>query len=354
MNIESDDKQVELLTPEILVPRVGDVLVEKGYLSPKNLERALIYQRSLREQGKPTPLLGQILIEMKLVERQIMDQVITEQILKLKTALQDANLQLEQRVLERTAELEEALRQLSELNKMKSNFVANISHELRTPLTHLRGYLDLLVAGDLGKIQPEQVHVLGVMQRAADRLQQLIEDLIMFSISEHGQITLRPQPFKLNLLFSAAYKSFEERATAQNIHLEYECMPDSLQVDGDKEKIVWVLNQLLDNAIKFTAAGGFVWLRAETDSKLVRISVTDTGIGIPKDKIQQIFEPFHQLDSSSTRKYGGVGLGLALVSKIIKAHGSVIRVSSEIGKGSQFIFLLPLAKDTSNNLSRHP
>jgi signal transduction histidine kinase len=114
---------------------------------------------------------------------------------------------------------------------------------------------------------------------------------------------------------------------------------------ADQEKILWVLSQLVENAIKFTPTGGQVSVKAASYGDLILFGIDDTGIGIPEDRIGEIFEPFHQLDSSDNRRYGGTGLGLALVQRIVEAHGSIIKVRSEEGKGSSFEFYLPVYKD---------
>ena len=137
-------KNLSNLSPEMLIPRMGEYIVQKGLISEADLQKALAYQREQTSQGKPY-LLGQALIDMNLLDRTMLDQVVTEQLIQLRSALQAANRNLEQRVKDRTAELNEALNRLSELSQMKANFVANISHELRTPLTHVKGYLELLI-----------------------------------------------------------------------------------------------------------------------------------------------------------------------------------------------------------------
>jgi signal transduction histidine kinase len=327
------------------VPRIGDYLVEKGLLSENDLKRALEYQEKLKRSNESTPLLGQILIQMGIIDRAVLDQAVTEQIIKLKTALQDANDQLEKRVQERTAELEQALMRLSELNQLKTNFVANISHELRTPLTHLKGYLELLVSHDLGPLEPEQDRAIKTMQRSSERLERLIEDLIMFSLIDRGQVTLKNQLFDLCHICRLACSRSESKAADKQITLTLNCSSEIPSVLGDEEKIYWVLLQLIDNAIKFTDTRGNVDITVSQEGNYVRITIIDNGIGIPADRIEEIFEPFHQLDSGSTRKYGGTGLGLALVRNILEAHGSVIRVTSEPGKGSQFTFLLTTAQE---------
>jgi two-component system, sensor histidine kinase and response regulator len=332
--------QTRQLTPEILVTRLGDYLVERGYISADDLKNALDYQASMRTANEPPQLLGQILIQMGAIDRATLDTAVTEQILQLRNALTSANQRLEQRVLERTAELEQALAKLSELNQLKSNFVANISHELRTPLTHLKGYLELLATTDLGPLNTGQNQAVKIMQRSSDRLENLIEDMILFSMMERGTVNLRMVPFSVMNMCKKVEARSRNKATDHHINLSLDCEPDLPNALGDEEKISWVMQQLLDNAIKFSSQAGNVLVKAEKDGKFIRLSVTDTGIGIPADKINEIFEPFHQLDGSSTRKVGGTGLGLSLAKKIIEAHNSVIHVTSKVGQGSQFAFLL--------------
>jgi signal transduction histidine kinase len=184
------------LTPEVLVPRLGEYLVEKGVITREQLAQALLRQDSLRKTRGTHPI-GLILVEMGYLTQQALDTATTEQLIQFRSALQEANEQLERRVRERTAELQTALEQLSSLNELKANLVANISHELRTPLTHLKGYLDLMMAGDFGPLGSEQLNVLGIVQRSADRLGNLIEDLIQFSVSERNQVYLHITPCNL-------------------------------------------------------------------------------------------------------------------------------------------------------------
>lgn len=331
------------LTTEMLVPRLGDALVEKGIITVTDLQVALLRQDEMRSNGQFLRL-GQVLTEMGLVNQRILDSVIAEQILKLRAALEEANTQLENRVIERTAQLQDALKKLSELNQQKSNFVANISHELRTPLTHLKGYLELLLNGDLGEMTEEQQRAMQTMFRASERLGRLIEDLIMFSMADHGEVALRYANINLAALGMNSINRMMSKATEKKIILDFVCPARSLVVSADEEKLSWVILQLLDNGIKFTPEKGRVRLEIMPEDGLVRVSVLDTGIGIPANRINELFEPFHQLDGSSTRKYGGTGLGLALARKIIEAHGSLISVSSVNEKGSKFEFILKLVE----------
>lgn len=329
------------MTPEILVPRIGDYLIERGALTQVDLDRALAHSRELAQQGKPR-LVGQVLLDLGLVDRETLDQVITEQILQLQNALQQTNQQLEQRVQERTRELQNALNKLSELNQLKSNFVANVSHELRTPLTHLRGYLDLMDDGTLGELSEDQRLALEVMLRSEGRLEQLIDELIQFSLASSEQLILDLEIIDFNTLVSSVIPKMAIKAQNNGLALEMELADRLPPVKVDEDKLTWVVMELLDNSIKFTPRGGRVKIAVRQDIQELCCTVTDTGIGIAQDRLAEIFTPFHQLDSSVTRRYGGVGLGLALVKKIMEAHGAAIKVQSLEGKGSQFEFRLPI------------
>lgn len=325
----------------MLIPRLGEYLVQKGWLSERDLQKALAFQNEQRARGNQI-LLGQALTELNLIGRDVLDQAITEQFLQLREALQASNRNLEQRVRDRTAELKEALERLSELNRMKANFVANISHELRTPLTHAKGYIDLLVTESFGKVSKDQRDALDVIQRSFEKLEGLIEDLIVFSLATRGEMSMKLDRVDIHQLAALAVKSARPKAEERGVSVELavtEKLPPAVQ--ADPQKIGWVLNQLIGNGIKFTPSGGKVLVKlGEEADNLVMVSVTDTGIGIPAGRKQEIFEPFHQLDGSSTRHYGGTGLGLSLVREIVEAHGSLLDVQSEEGRGSVFKFPL--------------
>lgn len=335
------------LTPEMLVPRMGEYLIQKGLISEENLQKALAHQQESMAKGNPV-LLGQALIDLQLLERSELDQVVTEQIIQLRSALQAANRTLERRVEERTAELQKALERVSELSQLKANFVSNISHELRTPLTHIKGYIELLITESLGSITEEQRHALQVSQQSTSRLEGLIEDLILFSLASRGELSIVHETVDLRRLVNLCIKTCSSKAEEREVSLNVIIDEDVPSVQADGQKIAWVLNQLLDNGIKFTPASGRVVVVVKREGEnLVIVSVTDTGIGIPADQLNDIFEPFHQLDGSSTRRYGGTGLGLSLVRQIIEAHGSMIEVQSVEGRGSTFKFPLLVAMESN-------
>ena len=333
------------LSPEMLVPRMGEYLVHKELVTAENLQKALDHQQEEIAKGNPV-LLGQALIDLKLIKRGALDQAVTEQIIQLRSALQAANRTLERRVEERTAELQKALERVSELSQLKANFIANISHELRTPLTHIKGYIELLITESLGKITPEQRHALQVSQLSTGRLETLIEDLIMVSLASRGELSIKQEDVDIRRLANLAVKSLGESALGRGVNLHAVIDDDVPLVQADSQKIAWVLGQLLDNGIKFTPSNGSVVVSVKREGEnLVIISITDTGIGIPANQLSDIFEPFHQLDGSTTRRYGGTGLGLSLVRQIIEAHGSMLEVQSTEGRGSTFKFpLLAIVK----------
>lgn len=327
------------LTPEILVPRIGDALVEQNLLSPGQLATALQIQAQERENGN-TFLIGQILVDHGFISQDTLNQAVTHQILLLHEALQQSNANLEQRVKDRTRELEIAYQKLDELSKLKANFVSNISHELRTPLTHIKGYINLLIEGELENLHADQKYALGVIEKASERLSRLIEDLILFSTSETSTLQINKESVDLIELTKKVIDQNQSNADEKKVSLRMETNVNPAEITTDGLKLTWVLNQLVDNAIKYTSSGGKIFVRIQPVDHKVEICVVDTGLGIPPDRIGEIFEPFHQLDESTTRQQGGTGLGLSLAKKIIEALGSTLVVTSTLGKGSSFKFTL--------------
>jgi signal transduction histidine kinase len=326
-------------TPAWLVPRIGEFLIDQKVITKDQLDKALQMQKSRAEQGEQV-LLGQALIEMGFLTRERLDQALTEQIVDLHAAVQESNRTLQQRVHQRTRELRHALQRLTEINQVKANLISNISHELRTPLAHLKGYVELLADGELGTLSTEQTDAVGVMRRATDRLNQLIEDLIEFSTASREGLTLNLQPISARELISSVLEKSSDKAHKADVQLNAEVADELPTIRGDVERLSWVIYQLVDNGLKFTPADGHVTVKAQPVDTGIEFVISDTGIGIPADRIEEIFEPFHQLDGSPTRRYGGTGLGLSLVKLILEAHGSSLEVESEEGRGTQFRFHL--------------
>lgn len=325
--------------PEALIPRIGEYLLEQGLISQDQLSHALDRQKLAADRGQRR-LLGATLIEMGLVDRETLDRAITRQIIELHAALQEANRTLERRVSERTAELRRALERLTEINQIKANLISNVSHELRTPLAHIKGYIELLSDRQLGEITGEQENALGVVQRATDRLGRLIEDLIEYSTASRQGISLNLAAVHAPDLVGSVLARSKDKADKAGVILETDLGEDLPALRADSDRLGWVLFQLVDNGIKFTPAGGHVRIRVHQDGPGLLFHVEDSGIGIPPERQSEVFEPFHQLDGSPTRRYGGTGLGLALAKLILDAHGAEMRVESEVGRGTSFTFFL--------------
>ncbi len=327
-------------TPAAVVPRIGEFLIEQGLLTEEKLKAALERQQELASTGVRR-LLGQTLLEMGLIDRETLDRAVTRQIIELHAALQDSNRMLERRVAERTIELRRALERLTELNQLKANLISNVSHELRTPLAHIKGYIELFAESKLGPVSAEQEDALTIVRRATERLERLIEDLIEFSSASRQGFALNLQAVDFARLAGQAIERTADKASRANVSLRAEIASGLPPVRADPERIGWVLFQLLDNGVKFTPAGGSVTVTAAPRRGGIAVSVRDTGIGISEERKGEIFVPFHQLDGSTTRRYGGTGLGLALVKLVLDAHGSTIEIESKEGAGTMLSFTLP-------------
>jgi len=199
-----------------------------------------------------------------------------------------------------------------------------------------------LAAGDLGPLTADQQQAIEVMGRGVGELERLVGDLIQFATGARGEMALRPSAVPVGELLDSVAAPLRDVAATRGLSLICRVPPQVVRVTADAERIRWVVNQLLDNAIKFTPSGGRVEVGAATEAGRVRIWVADTGPGIAEDRLPELFEAFHQLDGSATRRQGGTGLGLALVRMIVSAHDSTVAVDTRLGQGSRFSFDLPV------------
>lgn len=330
------------LSPEVLVPRLGEVLINDDLITEEQLKHALQEQNRLSANGQWTRV-GEILITLGYINRDTLNQAITRQILKFQQALLDANKTLEARVAARTAELEAANRKLSELDILKTNFISNISHELRTPLTHIKGYLDLVLMEDCIKENPDVQPKLDAVQRSTERLENLINDLITFSMAETGQLTLKTETFNIVETARISISHFTLNAAGKAITILPRIAHEEISVIADKYKISWVINQLLNNSIKYMQKAGTISLSISIKKDRAIIEIQDDGPGFKGSEVDEAFLPFHQLDSNANRQQGGTGIGLTLAKIIIEAHNSELKVESRTGEGSRIKFELPLS-----------
>lgn len=262
---------------------------------------------------------------------------------QMEQTLRELNQSLERRVLERTAELTAANEQLIRANQFKSEFLASISHELRTPLNGVLGMNELLLRTSLTNQQREYVEA-GITSGRA--LLSLINDVLDLSKIEAGKIELDLHGSDLEALAYDVLAMFTIRAKQKGVSLSCRLDPETcVRVMCDDTRLRQVLVNLLGNALKFTTQGGVMLeskcVQRDDQRIVVRLSVTDTGLGIPEDKLDRLFSPFSQVDSSTSRQFGGTGLGLSIAKQLVELMGGHIGVNSRVGVGSTFWFEVP-------------
>jgi signal transduction histidine kinase len=242
----------------------------------------------------------------------------------------------------------EAEKKADEANRTKAEFLAAMSHELRTPLNAIAGHVELMALEIHGKLNESQHEALNRVKRAQQHLLRLIEDLLNFARIESGKVEYRVGIVVLQDALSDVGPMIGPQVSAKN--LEYSvCMPEEpVEVKADREKLVQVILNLLSNAVKFTDAGGSIGVsvrtsQTQTDAPRVELMISDTGIGIPADKLETIFDPFVQLATSPSARHEGTGLGLTISRELTRGMGGDLRVESQLGQGTTFIVELPLA-----------
>ena len=226
-------------------------------------------------------------------------------------------------------------------NKAKTEFLAVMSHELRTPLNAIAGYTDLIDAGVRGPVTPEQREDLARIRRSERHLLGLINDIMNFAQLEAGRVTFNVQAVPMHEALVTVEALSELLARAKGVsYTILPCDPD-IQVIADRDKVEQILLNLVSNAVKFTDKGGSITIGCESDGTQVRTTVSDTGRGIPRDKLEAIFDPFVQVDKRFTRQTEGVGLGLAISRDLAHAMNGDLTVESTLGTGSRFTLTLP-------------
>ena len=266
--------------------------------------------------------------------------------LELKSArdrLKDQNTRLEEVVAQRTAELAAAYEAAEAASRSKSVFIDTMSHELRTPMSGVLGMLDLAV-DELPQDHPAQDY-LATARDSGEAMVNLLGLILDYSRVAHREIAVRCQPLSPAEVVTETAECFAASAAEKGLSLDRTIDPGApVEMRGDEVRLRQVLSALLDNAIKFTSTGCIeIGLAAGTAQETLRFWVRDTGIGISRDQQTAIFEPFHQVDGSARRAYGGAGLGLALASRLVDLMGGTLLVESDHGVGSVFQFSLPTA-----------
>jgi signal transduction histidine kinase len=249
-----------------------------------------------------------------------------------------ATLNILEDINEAKKELEKANRELMEMDEMKSKFLGTASHELKTPLTAIKANVDFILSGREGPIPRNLRQYLLTIQRNTNRIQEIMEKMLDMARIKAGKIGLLVE--RVNLL--SAVKEFvkEIEPVEKRIDIKIK-IPRNIHVQADKDRLHDIYVNLLSNAFKFTPTGGEVRIGARRDNDVVLAEVSDTGVGIPEDQREKVFDEFYQVDR---RRYGGTGLGLTIVKGIVEEHGGKIWVDSKLGRGSSFYFTVPLAR----------
>ncbi|MGH2521099.1 MAG: GAF domain-containing protein [Anaerolineales bacterium] len=253
------------------------------------------------------------------------------------TALENATLY--QALVERTNALQAAYNQLSDLDRLKDELVQNISHELRTPLTFMHSYVDLLLGGEFGPLQPEQEKSLRIVADKTDVLAHLVNDII--TLQAVTPESLKLATLDLAVLARSAADGVAAVAQQAGVRLTVNLLNGPVFVYGDALRLAQVFDNLLGNALKYSEREGEIHLMVQPGRDTVRVEVRDTGIGISPEDLERIFDRFYQVSDARTRRRGGLGLGLAICKLIVEAHGGYIGVESQAGHGSCFYFTLP-------------
>ncbi|TAN42001.1 MAG: PAS domain S-box protein [Nitrospirae bacterium] len=284
---------------------------------------------------------------------------------------------LERKVAERTKELEDANQELQTVNrelllrreeadaasKSKSDFLANMSHELRTPLNAILGFSEIMLADMAGPLTEKQKEFLGDISTSGSHLLSLITDILDLSKIEAGKLELELSSFSLKELVEGSLVMFKQKALKHAISVTTEIDDTITDITADMMKLKQIMVNLLSNAFKFTSDGGSISIRARTvgagpepalfpaeqpygvpQQEFIEITLADTGIGISQEDLLRLFQPFQQIETSLTRKYAGTGLGLSLCRRLVELHGGRIWAESEPGKGSSFVFTLPMRR----------
>ena len=236
-------------------------------------------------------------------------------------------------------ELKRVYRRLEEFAELKGQILQNVSHELRTPLTLIKGYLELLMDDQKGELAPGQRRTLETLCDRVDDIVTIVDRTV--SLSPLRSLSLDYEKVVVADLLAEMVDLFERRTLGLPVRLEVSDIDPELILYADAQKLKQLCYNLIDNSVKFSPSGGCISVQAFAEEDNVHLVFRDQGIGIPEQQLSQIFETFYQIDGSTTRRFGGLGLGLTVVNRIVEAHGGDVWVESELGRGSSFHILLP-------------
>jgi two-component system phosphate regulon sensor histidine kinase PhoR len=231
--------------------------------------------------------------------------------------------------------------ELRKLERVRRDFVANVSHELKTPLTAVQGFTETLLAGAIDDPQ-NRIRFLEIILEHSRRLARLTDDLLKLSKMDADRLELEIHRLGVSQFVESCIETAQRPAAEKDLRISVNLQEHLPDVAADRRRLAEVLQNLLDNAIQYTPPGGQIMVSAAADNGEVEFTVTDTGIGIPQADQPRIFERFYRVDVARSREVGGTGLGLAIAKHLVETHGGRLWVESEVGRGSQFHFTVPI------------
>jgi two-component system phosphate regulon sensor histidine kinase PhoR len=232
---------------------------------------------------------------------------------------------------------------LKKLEQIRVDFVANVTHEIKTPLTAIIGYLDTIKDGAINNIE-ETKRFIDIILKQAERLNRLVEDLLTISNIEMKETKLNFESVSLNAALTNVISLVEAKAKFKNITIQNDVRENIDQIKADKDKLTQIFVNVLDNAVKFTPESGNIVIKTDEAGAYTVVSISDTGIGVPKDEIQRLGERFYRVDRSRSRDLGGTGLGLSIVKHLMIAHGGRMEIESQLGRGTKVSLFFPIVK----------
>lgn len=335
LTVLADGHQPRMITELVLLPHLKSLwTVEQEELSALHGELFV-----------PMLAHGQLLAVLVLGSKQSGQPFLTSDVTALstlanQTAVAIDHARLYEKLRQDAAELEQANIELRRLDQLKDEFIQNVSHELRTPLTFIQAYVELMLDGKLGPLTPGQHSGLQTVFRSGKRLVAMINDIISLNKNEQEVLELVPQD--LVALINQSVETAKPVAAASNVNLCVKTSGKLMMAAGDARRLGQVLDNLMGNAIKFSPDGGEVVIQADYVGSEIQLTVTDQGIGIPTEELSRVWDRFYQVDGSTSRRFGGSGLGLTIVKRIVEAHGGRVWAESTLNLGSRFGCAFPI------------